>query len=63
VDRNNHPETRDQTTSTAGYDFTFSPVKSFSVLWALVRWIFTAPETTFGMTLQFMEHKDRGTDA
>ena len=35
MDRNNHPETRDQTTSTAGYDFTFSPVKSFSVLWAL----------------------------
>ncbi len=29
-------QTRDQTTSTAGYDFTFSPpVKSFSVLWAL----------------------------
>ena len=28
-----------------------------------VRWIFTAPETTFGLTLQFMEHKDRGTDA
>ncbi|WP_264055832.1 MobF family relaxase [Mycobacterium nebraskense] len=28
-------QSRDQTTSTAGYDFTFSPVKSFSVLWAL----------------------------
>ena len=28
-----------------------------------VRWIFTAPQTTFGLTLQFMEHKDRGTDA
>ena len=28
-----------------------------------VRWIFTTPETTFGLTLQFMEHKDRGTDA
>ncbi|MGV7918617.1 MobF family relaxase [Mycobacterium kansasii] len=28
-------QSRDQTTSTAGYDLTFSPVKSFSVLWAL----------------------------
>jgi conjugative relaxase-like TrwC/TraI family protein len=28
-------QSRDQTTSTAGYDETFSPVKSFSVLWAL----------------------------
>ncbi len=28
-------QSRDQTTSTAGFDFTFSPVKSFSVLWAL----------------------------
>ena len=28
-------QSRDQTTSTAGYDMTFSPVKSFSVLWAL----------------------------
>lgn len=28
-------QTRDQTTSTAGYDLTFSPVKSFSVLWAV----------------------------
>jgi len=28
-----------------------------------VRWIFTTPETTFGLTLQFMEHTDRGTDA
>lgn len=28
-------QSRDQTTSTAGYDMTFSPVKSFSVLWAV----------------------------
>ncbi|MEB3065046.1 MobF family relaxase [[Mycobacterium] zoologicum] len=28
-------QSRDQTTSTAGYDDTFSPVKSYSVLWAL----------------------------
>jgi methylmalonyl-CoA/ethylmalonyl-CoA epimerase len=28
-----------------------------------VRWIFTAPQTTFGLTLQFMEHKGRGTGA
>lgn len=28
-------QSRDQTTSTAGYDLTFSPVKSFSVLWAI----------------------------
>jgi catechol 2,3-dioxygenase-like lactoylglutathione lyase family enzyme len=26
-----------------------------------VRFIFTAPETTFGVTLQLMEHKRRGT--
>jgi methylmalonyl-CoA/ethylmalonyl-CoA epimerase len=26
-----------------------------------VHWIFTAPQTTFGLTLQFMEHKGRGT--
>jgi methylmalonyl-CoA/ethylmalonyl-CoA epimerase len=25
-----------------------------------VRWIFTAPQTTFGVTLQLMEHKRRG---
>jgi len=25
-----------------------------------VRWIFTAPQTTFGVTLQLMEHKGRG---
>jgi len=25
-----------------------------------VRYIFTAPETTFGVTLHLMEHKDRG---
>jgi catechol 2,3-dioxygenase-like lactoylglutathione lyase family enzyme len=28
-----------------------------------VRFIFTAPETTFGVTLQLMEHKRRGTGA
>jgi methylmalonyl-CoA/ethylmalonyl-CoA epimerase len=28
-----------------------------------VRFIFTAPETTFGVTLQLMEHKGRGTGA
>jgi methylmalonyl-CoA/ethylmalonyl-CoA epimerase len=28
-----------------------------------VRWIFTAPQTTFGVTLQLMEHKGRGTGA
>jgi methylmalonyl-CoA/ethylmalonyl-CoA epimerase len=28
-----------------------------------VQWIFTAPQTTFGLTLQFMEHKGRGTGA
>jgi catechol 2,3-dioxygenase-like lactoylglutathione lyase family enzyme len=28
-----------------------------------VRWIFTAPQTTFGLTLQFMEHNGRGTGA
>ena len=28
-----------------------------------VHWIFTAPQTTFGLTLQFMEHKGRGTGA
>src|SRR6202007_1908603 len=28
-----------------------------------VRWIFTAPETTFGVTLHLMEHKGRGTGA
>ena len=28
-----------------------------------VHFIFTAPETTFGVTLQLMEHKGRGTDA
>ena len=28
-----------------------------------VRWIFTAPQTTFGLTLQFMEYKGRGTGA
>jgi methylmalonyl-CoA/ethylmalonyl-CoA epimerase len=28
-----------------------------------VRWIFTTPETTFGLTLQFMQHTGRGTDA
>lgn len=28
-------QSRDQTTSTAGYDMTFSPVKSFSALWAV----------------------------
>lgn len=28
-------QSRDQTTSTAGYDMTFSPIKSFSVLWAV----------------------------
>lgn len=28
-------ESRELTTSTAGYDFTFSPVKSVSALWAL----------------------------
>ncbi|MBS9535579.1 relaxase domain-containing protein [Mycobacterium sp. M1] len=28
-------QSRDETTSVAGYDYTFSPVKSFSVLWAL----------------------------
>ena len=28
-----------------------------------VRFIFTAPETTFGVTLQLMEHKGRGTAA
>jgi NAD(P)-dependent dehydrogenase (short-subunit alcohol dehydrogenase family) len=28
-----------------------------------VRSIFTAPETTFGVTLHLMEHKGRGTDA
>jgi len=25
-----------------------------------VRWIFTAPQTTFGVTLQLMEHKGQG---
>jgi len=28
-----------------------------------VRFIFTAPQTTFGVTLQLMEHKARGTGA
>jgi methylmalonyl-CoA/ethylmalonyl-CoA epimerase len=28
-----------------------------------VHWIFTAPQTTFGVTLQLMEHKARGTGA
>ena len=28
-----------------------------------VRFIFTAPQTTFGVTLQLMEHKGRGTGA
>ena len=28
-----------------------------------VHWIFTAPQTTFGVTLQLMEHKGRGTGA
>ena len=28
-----------------------------------VRFIFTAPQTTFGVTLQLMEHKERGTGA
>ena len=28
-----------------------------------VHFIFTAPETTFGVTLHLMEHKGRGTDA
>jgi methylmalonyl-CoA/ethylmalonyl-CoA epimerase len=28
-----------------------------------VHWILTAPQTTFGLTLQFMEHKGRGTGA
>jgi hypothetical protein len=28
-----------------------------------VRFIFTAPETTFGVTLQLMEHKGRGAGA
>ena len=28
-----------------------------------VRFIFTAPQTTFGLTLQLMEHKGRGTGA
>jgi catechol 2,3-dioxygenase-like lactoylglutathione lyase family enzyme len=28
-----------------------------------VHWIFTAPETTFGLTLQFMWYKGRGTGA
>ena len=28
-----------------------------------VRWIFTTPETTFGLTLHLMEHKGRGTGA
>ena len=28
-----------------------------------VHWIFTAPQTTFGLTLQLMEHKGRGTGA
>ena len=28
-----------------------------------VRFIFTAPQTTFGVTLQLMEHKGRGTAA
>ena len=28
-----------------------------------VRFIFTAPQTTFGVTLQLMEHKGRRTDA
>ena len=28
-----------------------------------VRWIFTAPQTTFGLTLQFMEHKGSGAGA
>ena len=28
-----------------------------------VHYIFTAPQTTFGVTLQFMEHKRRGTGA
>ena len=28
-----------------------------------VRFIFTAPQTTFGVTLQLMEHKRRGTGA
>ena len=28
-----------------------------------VHFIFTAPQTTFGVTLQLMEHKGRGTDA
>ena len=28
-----------------------------------VRWIFTAPQTTFGLTLQLMDYKGRGTGA
>jgi len=28
-----------------------------------VHWIFTAPQTTFGVTLQLMEYKGRGTGA
>ena len=28
-----------------------------------VRWIFTAPQTTFGVTVQLMEHKGHGTGA
>jgi hypothetical protein len=28
-----------------------------------VRFIFTVPQTTFGVTLQLMDYKDRGTDA
>jgi catechol 2,3-dioxygenase-like lactoylglutathione lyase family enzyme len=28
-----------------------------------VRWIFTAPQTTFGLTLQFTEYKDPGKNA
>ena len=28
-----------------------------------VHWIFTAPQTTFGVTLQLMQHKARGTRA
>jgi hypothetical protein len=28
-----------------------------------VHFIFTAPQTTFGVTLQLMEHKGRGTGA